>query len=72
MPDISKAGLLPERFEHDWKPIMKRVRFVYMEESFTGKVFGYDAKTLAHCIRGLLPAEDLPEPAAAIVAPQKH
>ena len=50
----------------------KRVKFVYMEESFTGKSFGYDAKILAHCIKELLPPEVLPGPVAAMaVAPEQ-
>ena len=69
MPDISKEYLLPERYQHDWKPMQKRVRFVYMKESYTGKTFGYDTKTLAHCIKALLPVEDIPKPAAAEIVP---
>jgi hypothetical protein len=78
LPDISKAHLFPDRYREDWGPIVKRTRFVYMAESFTGKTFGYDASILAHAIRALLPARDLPElevadedPREAVVAVDK-
>lgn len=69
LPEISKEHLFPVQFRDDWGPIVKRCRFVHMAESFTGRTFGYDCATLAHCIKALLPGHDRPEDEPAVAHP---